>query len=97
MMNANPVGEPSLRQRYDRPSHDRHDQDSGTIAGKRAKLRHSQRENAGEHDRVEKSHQDDAPHGYVAAAHHGGRDQYACGYGTDPEQYSRIRRGFASA
>jgi hypothetical protein len=42
MMNANAIGNPTLRDRDDGSANDRHDHDSGTIARKRPKFGHAQ-------------------------------------------------------
>src|SRR5579871_4209647 len=87
-MDANAIGHRALRQRYERASHNRHNEDAGTVAGQRTELRHAQRENAGEHDGVEESDQDDAPHGNVASAQHGDRYEHSSADGAQSQQSS---------
>ncbi len=74
-MDPDLVSDRSLRLRNDRPAHDRHNHHSRAIPGQRTQFRNSQSEDAGEHDGIEKSHEDDALHGDVSVAEHGDRDQ----------------------
>ena len=53
MVNADPIGNRTLRYRNNCPAHDRHDHDSGTVSRERTKFSHSQGEDAREHDRIE--------------------------------------------
>src|SRR5579863_1448439 len=75
VMNTDAVRNCSLRHGNKRSAHDRHNHDPGTVPGERTKLRHAQRENAREHDRIEKSNQDDAVHRRVSRGQHRDRDQ----------------------
>jgi len=68
MMDSNLVRDPSLRQRNDRSANDGHNHDAGAIARKRSEFRYTQRENTREHDGVEETNQDNAPHRHWARA-----------------------------
>lgn len=74
-MDPEMIGQHALDDRNDRAADNSHDQQAGAVAGQRTEFRNPQGENAGEHDRVKESDQDDAPHGDVAEREHGGADQ----------------------
>ena len=75
MMDADMVGNPSLRNGDNGAAYNRHNHDSGPVTSERPEFRHPQGKNAGEHNRVEEADQEDAPHGHVAVTEHRDRHQ----------------------
>src|SRR5258708_3820595 len=75
VMNSDMVGNHALDQRNDRAAHDGHIQNAGTISCQRPEFGYSKTEDAGEHDGVEKSDCQNAPHGEVSGAQHRNDDQ----------------------
>src|SRR5580698_10982147 len=67
MLNSGPVGNKALGERDHGSSHDRHVKNSRTISRQRTKFSQAQSEDAGEHDGVEESDSEDAPHGNMSA------------------------------
>src|SRR5260221_8934430 len=65
------------QERDDRAAHDRHNQQTGAIAGERAQLGDAEGENTGKHDGIEEAHEDDAGHGDMAAGEHRGEHEGA--------------------
>ena len=63
MMNADVIGDPTLRNRNQRAAHDGHDHHPRSISCKRTKFCDAERKDAGKHDGVEEADQDDAVHG----------------------------------
>src|SRR4029077_5567785 len=88
MMNADVIGDPSLGNGNDRSSNNRHDHDAGPIAGQGPEFRHAQRKDAGEHDGVEESDQNDAVHREVPGSEHRDRHEAAGAYRADGQKAS---------
>ena len=70
MMDADPIGNRTLRHRNDSAANNRHDHDAGTITRKRPQFSHAQSEDAREHDRIEETDQEDAVHRRLARGQH---------------------------
>ena len=70
-MDADSVGERSLCQWNNCATYDGCNQKSGSLAGKRSQLGNAQSKDGGEHDGVEETDEQDAPHGKVAEGQHG--------------------------
>ena len=70
MVNSDVVSNYALNEWHDRAAHDRHIQNTGTISGQRPEFGYSKTEDAGEHDGVEESDCQNAPHGDVGSATH---------------------------
>src|ERR1700722_4734583 len=73
VMDSNAVGDGSLCNWNDRSADDSHDHDSGAVSRERPKLSTAECKDAGEHDGIKKSHQNDAVHGEVPGRQHGDR------------------------
>src|SRR6266496_6669121 len=65
----------SLRDWQDGSANDGHDHDSGTVAGERTEFRNTEGEDAGEHDGVEETYGENAPHCHVTGRKHGDRHE----------------------
>src|SRR6266481_2747542 len=70
MMNSDVIGNHALNKGHDRAADDRHIQNAGTISCQRPEFGYSKTKDAGEHDGVEKSNCQNAPHRDVSAAQH---------------------------
>src|SRR6266487_7169480 len=86
VMNSDMVGNYALNQRNDRAAHNSHIQNARTVTCQRPEFGDSKTEYAGEHDGVEKSDCQNAPHGDVSAAQHRNDDQGRCADGTHRQQ-----------
>src|SRR5215469_15778393 len=88
VMNADAIGDPTLRNRNNCAANDGHNQDSRTITSEGPKFGNTQRENAWKHNGVEESDQNDAVHGDMAIGQHRHGDQSSSAYRTNAEQCS---------
>src|ERR1700683_495521 len=86
MVNTDTIGNRTLRYRNNCPANDGHDHDSGTVPRERSKFGHSQREDAGEHDRIKQTDKDDAVHGKVSCTQHRDGDRRPRAHGPNPNR-----------
>ena len=86
MVDAYAIGNCALRYGDERSAYNSHDHDSGTVPGEGAKFSDSQCEDAREHNGIEKTDEDDAPHGEVAGSQHGNGDKSSSTDGANAQQ-----------
>jgi hypothetical protein len=67
VVDADAIGQRALQDRQNRAAYNGHYQHSGAVACQWAKLSNSKRKNTGEHNGIEETHGNDAPHGNVAS------------------------------
>ena len=96
-MNPDAVGKPTLRDRDDGSANDSHNQEAGAVACQWSEFGNSKRENAREHDGIEKTDQDYAVHRKVSAGKHRNCNEGSCadrreGGAHDRGSGSRFRR-----
>src|SRR5580698_10745407 len=75
VVNSDVIRNPSLRNRDECSANNRHDHDSRAVARERPEFGHAQREDAREHNGIEKAYEDDAVHGEVPGRQHRSCDQ----------------------
>src|SRR6266481_1009623 len=78
MVNPDTISHRTLDHRNDRPAHNSHIQEAGSITRQRSKVSDAQGEDTREHNGVEQPNCNYAPHCDVSGGKHGNRDQ-RCG------------------
>ena len=86
MVNADVIGDPTLRYGNNGSTYNGHDQQPGTVSSKGSESGDTEGEDAGEHNRVKKSDENDGPHGNMPGGRHGDGHEQSRHDGADAKQ-----------
>lgn len=86
MMNADLIGDPALSNRDNCTADDRHDHYARSISREGTEFCDAKRKNAGEHDRIEETDEDDAVHRKVPIRQHGNCNESCSADRADGEE-----------